>query len=129
MVVFLALPSCPCQLFESLGLDFPHQHAEGISGASEGNPHYNGLTEWKASSDGSDQELPICHCEEGLGKMAEECDKGEFNVPTQEASKIVISESSLSSVVLFPSSAARAPPPDLLANYWLMSARTGVYRL
>ena len=127
MAVFLALPSCPCQLFESLGMEFPHKHEVGTSGG--GNADYNGITEWQTSSEGSDQELPVCHCEEGIGKTAEECDQYEFDTPTQWASNIGQDDSSFKLVLFFTRSSARAPPPEMLTNYWLKSARTGVYRL
>ena len=86
MAVFLALPSCPCQLFESLGMEFPHKHEVGTP--SEGNLDYNGITAWEAPSEGSDQELPVCHCQEGMDKLAEECSECELDAPTQWVSML-----------------------------------------
>jgi len=127
MAVFLALPSCPCQLFESLGMDFPHKHAVGKP--TDGNLDYNGVSEWEAPSEGSDQELPVCHCEEGIGKTAEECNEHAFDDPSQFASAIDQDDSHSFPTISPKSASARAPPPKMLANYWLNSARTGVYRL
>jgi hypothetical protein len=127
MAVFLALPSCPCQLFESLGMEFPHKHEVGTS--SDGNADYNGITELKTPTKGSDQELPVCHCEEGIGKTAEECSECEIDAPSQWASMISDDASSRDLKLFFTITSARAPPPEMLMNYWLKSARTGVYQL
>ncbi len=125
--VFLALPSCPCELFESLGMDFPHKHEAGK--ASEGNPNHNGVTELKAPSEGSEQELPVCHCEEGLGKTAEACSEFELDTPNQDALTIDQHDSNDFLILSSKRKPARAPPPEMLTNYWLNSARTGVYQL
>jgi hypothetical protein len=127
MAVFLALPSCPCQLFESLGMDFPHKHEVGTS--SEGNLNYNGISEWQAPSEGRDREFPVCHCEEGIGKTAEQCSDYALNLSLQFASTIDQDESHHFLTLIVTSASARAPPPKMFANYWLNSARTGVYRL
>ncbi len=127
MAVFLALPSCPCQLFESLGMEFPHKHEVGT--ASDGNLDYNGITEWEAPSEGSDQELPVCHCQEGMGKTAEQCIDYAFDDPSQFASTIDQADSDDFLTRFATSTSARAPPPKMFANYWLNSARTGVYQL
>ena len=127
MAVFLALPSCPCQLFESLGVDFPHKHEVGTVGG--GNADYNGITEWKGPSKGSDQELPVCHCEEGIGKTAEGCSGCEFDTPTQCTTPIHQDQGDDFITVFSTGTSARAPPLEMLSNYWLNSARTGVYRL
>jgi hypothetical protein len=123
MAVFLALPSCPCQLFESLGMEFPHKHEVGTS--SDENADYNGIIELETLSKVSDQELPVCHCEEGIGKTAEECSECELDAPTQWASMINDDASSCELNLFFESASARAPPPEMLMNYWLKSARTG----
>ncbi|MCP5535679.1 MAG: hypothetical protein H7A51_05510 [Akkermansiaceae bacterium] len=106
---------------------YPHKHEVGSPGG--GNPDYNGLTDWKKPSDGSDQELPVCHCEEGIGKTADTCNGIDIDVPAHYATAIDNRESGHTPVGYHASPAARAPPPLLFPNYWLMNARTGVYRL
>lgn len=127
MAVFLALPNCPCQLFEPLGMAFPHKHEVGTPGG--GNPDYNGINEWQCPSKGSDRDLPVCHCEEGIGKTAEESDAYELGSPSQQVSKVEQDDSCHELMLYLTRLSARAPPPAMLTNYWLKNARTGVYRL
>jgi hypothetical protein len=124
---FLALPTCPCQLFEPLGFDFPHRHVE--DSLSAGNPDYNGVTELNRSQGESDEDLPLCHCDDAVAKTAEECETEELSKPSLSAVAIVESQTCLLSRLRHISSAARAPPSRLVACSVLTRSLTGVYRL
>jgi len=68
--VFLALPSCPCQFFGALGISFEHRHLEE---SHEGSCRYLGAEhEIHAPQNDSEENWPICHCDEAVAKTAEE---------------------------------------------------------
>jgi hypothetical protein len=127
MAVFLALPTCPCQLFEPLGIEFPHRHEAGSECA--GNIDYNGDIELTSPAGQGDDDLPICHCDESLGKLAEECGEDELCAPAKISGVSAWYESGFLQGGCLACSSARGPPPKLLFCFVLDRTLTGVYRL
>ena len=125
--VFLALPPCPCQFFEPLGFEFPHRHAE--NSLSSGNSDYNGVTELNRSQGESDEDLPLCHCDDAVAKIAEGCEGEELSEPLLLAVVLKESRESQLSRSRDTSCSARAPPPDVSVCFVLTRSFTGVYRL
>lgn len=130
MAVFLALPTCPCQLLEPLGIDFPHVHANASGNyISEGNPDYNGVIEFQTSSGESDEHLPVCQCHAGLGKLAEKCAMEILHAqPTISVLPVEV-ELSHTFCKAKAQCGSRAPPPNLPLCFGLSRTLTGVYRL
>ncbi len=125
--VFLALPSCPCQLFEALGIDFPHRHTEGYP--SEVSRAKQGPLSLDAGTTELGKDLPLCHCQDSLSKTAEECEGEELVLSSKLAVPILDLGDVLPSRSEACSFSARAPPPQLLLGSVLTCPWTGVYRL
>lgn len=123
---FLALPTCPCQLFDALGVDYPHRHEAGEGG---GNLDYNGITELKSDAGQSDDDLPFCHCHEGIGNTAEKCEEDTLSTKAKHSASLSEDLFHFDSQSIGTSRMGRAPPPSHLHARVLLRSMTGVYRL
>lgn len=125
-LVYMTLPNCPCQLLEPLGFNFPHKH---LNGEPEGNPDYDGHRSIGKKAPGSDTEMPLCMCEEGMMKTAEETEN-ESSLYDEVRSNVaeVTADFSGEHAPCFRHGFS-VPPPEVERLALFDRVFTGVYRL
>lgn len=128
MAAFWVLPECPCQLLAALGVDFPHRHLQESQEVV--NPDYDGTHDLQYPSEGSGRRLPYCHCAEGVGRVAEECEDTAYADPAASVSRLAPHCDNFLFVFLFPAQPVSvAPPPLRPLGGGLEACQICVYRL